>query len=78
MSLRAARENAGLSGEEAAKILGMHKQTLYKYENDSSDIPLRVLKELSKLYQMPVDNIFLGKRYDLIRTIKRKREEEAI
>lgn len=77
ISLSAARENAGFSSvKEVAEVLGVHQQTLYKYENDSTKIPMSILLQLSELYQMPLDYIFLGKKYDLIRTIKSKREKE--
>lgn len=74
ISLTAARNNAGLTSKEAASLLGVHYQTLAKYENDSSDISMSLLHKLSVLYQVPTDYIFLGKKYDLIRTIELKRE----
>ncbi|HBI2077462.1 TPA: helix-turn-helix transcriptional regulator [Enterococcus faecalis] len=76
MSLRSARVNAGLTIKSAANIIGIHHETLSKYENDSTDIPMSLLNKLSDLYQMPTDYIFLGKRYDLIRTIESKREKQ--
>ena len=72
ISLRSARVNAGFTIKEVAKLVGLHHETLSKYENDSSDIPISLLNELSEMYQMPMDNIFLGKRYDLIRSIREK------
>lgn len=38
ISLKAARINAGLRAEDASKALGIHVQTLLKYEKDSSKI----------------------------------------
>lgn len=72
VSLRAARVNAGLTLKEASDFVSIHHETLSKYEKDSSDIPMSLLNKLSILYQMPTDNIFLGNRYDLIRTIRNK------
>lgn len=72
VSLRAARVNAGLTLKEVAEKLDIHHETLSKYEKDSSDISISLLNRLSDLYQMPTDYIFLGKRYDLIRTIQEK------
>ena len=74
ISLKAARVNAGFTNKEAADAVGVHYQTLAKYEKDSSDIPFSLLDELSKLYQVPINNIFLGKEYELIRIIARNRE----
>lgn len=75
ISLKAARTNAGLSADDVASMVEIHPQTLYKYEKDSSNIPFNLLNELSVIYQVPTDNIFLGKKYDLIRTIELKRKQ---
>lgn len=73
LSLKAARINAGLTSSKAAEEVSVHPQTLLKYEKDSSDIPVSLLHKLSELYQIPDDNIFLGKEYELIRIISEKR-----
>ena len=73
ISLSAARDNAGFSSKDAAKMVGIHQQTLLKYEKDSTDIPISLLNDLSNLYQIPTDLIFLGKKFDLIQTISTKR-----
>lgn len=74
-SLEACRKNAGFSLKTAAKKLGINYQTLSKYERDSSNIPLNLLQKMVQLYQVPLDYIFLGKKYELIRKIKDDREE---
>ncbi|OQO76091.1 transcriptional regulator [Enterococcus villorum] len=76
ISLRSARVNAGLTIKAAAKIIGIHHETLSKYEKDSSDIPMSLLNKLSNLYQIPTDYIFLGERYELIRMIENKRTKQ--
>jgi len=75
ISLKAARINAGLTVVAASEMASVHPQTLSKYEKDSSDISVSLLNKLSSIYQIPEDNIFLGKEYDLIRTINFKRKE---
>lgn len=75
ISLKAARINAGLTVVEASEMASVHPQTLSKYEKDSSDISVSLLNKLSVIYQVPEDYIFLGKQYDLIRTITIKRKE---
>lgn len=75
ISLKAARINAGLTSKQAAELAGIHQQTLAKYEKDSSDIQISLLNELSNIYQVPLNYIFLGKEYELIRIISKKREE---
>lgn len=74
-SLEACRKNAGFSLKTAAKKLDINYQTLSKYERDSSNIPLNLLQKMVQLYQVPLDYIFLGKKYELIRKIKDDREE---
>lgn len=75
ISLKAARTNAGLTMVEVSELTNVHPQTLSKYEKDSSDISVSLLNKLSVIYQVPEDYIFLGKEYDLIRTITIKRKE---
>lgn len=74
-SLEACRKNAGLTLRSAADYLGISYQTLSKYENDSSDIPMSLLNKMVTLYQVDRNSIFLGNKYELISKIKQKREE---
>ena len=60
MTLRAIRTNYNLSAKEVA-----NKQTLLKYEHDSSKIPMDLLDKLARLYNVEKDFIFLGKKYEL-------------
>lgn len=65
LSLKAIRVSLNLKAVDVAKDIGIHYQTLLKYENDSSDIPVSLLKKLSDYYKVPMDYIFLGKKYEL-------------
>ncbi|WP_167630688.1 helix-turn-helix domain-containing protein [Listeria valentina] len=78
LTLSAWRENAGLTIEEVSKKVGKHKNTIMKYERDSSRIPHDLLRKLSILYQAPMDNIFLGKKYELIRKIRNRADEQLV
>ncbi|WP_285152005.1 helix-turn-helix domain-containing protein, partial [Lactococcus petauri] len=42
----------GLTQTEAAKLVGIHPQTLSKYENDSSEIRNSLVKDLAKIYSI--------------------------
>lgn len=75
ISLKSARLNCGLTLKDASEMVGIHHQTLSKYEKDSSDISISLLDKLSYLYQIPKDYIFLGKEYELIRKIELKRSK---
>lgn len=65
ISLKAARINAGFTAKEVGKIVGKNYQTILKYEQDSSNIPLDFGKELAKLYKYPFNYIFLGENIGL-------------
>jgi len=59
ISLEAARVNAELKQEVAAKKLGITAKTLSNYERGITAIPGHVLKKASKLYRVPEDLIRL-------------------
>lgn len=60
ITLRAARVNAGLRLVEAAQKFGINKDTLSKYEKDSTNIPRSIFINIENIYGIPVDNIFFG------------------
>lgn len=55
ISIKAARVNAGLTQEEAARQLGINPNTLARYEKESDKLTLELLKKLSELYRIPAD-----------------------
>ncbi|TXR98711.1 XRE family transcriptional regulator [Bacillus sp. SH7-1] len=59
ITLKAARVNAELRQEEAAKLLDVTGKTLRNYEQGITAIPGHVLKKASIVYKMPSDNIRL-------------------
>lgn len=59
ITLAAARVNAGLTQQEAANAIGVDKSTLLSWEKGRTSPPSNRLKQLSELYKMPVDFIFL-------------------
>ncbi|MGQ7567193.1 helix-turn-helix transcriptional regulator [Streptococcus suis] len=70
-SLKALRVNAGLTAKEVADMIGIHHQTLLKYERDSMDIRVDLLAQLAELYRVNQDDIFLGKQSVLKRNFER-------
>lgn len=60
------REGIGLTQKEFAKIVGISDKTLWSYEQDSSNIPNRLLSTILYLFDLNYDQIFLGRKYDLI------------
>lgn len=64
ITLEAARKNAGYTQKEVAKAIGVHNQTVSKYEKDSSRIPFDLMERLCTLYGVSKDDIFFGKKYE--------------
>lgn len=60
ISLKAARVNANLTIIEAAKRLGIGKDTLIKWEKTPDCVQPRFQKIISEVYNMPIDDIFFG------------------
>lgn len=60
ISLKAARVNADLTIMEAAKRLGIGKDTLIKWEREPDRVQPRYMKVISEVYKMPIDDIFFG------------------
>lgn len=59
ITLAAARVNAGLLQEEAAKEIGITAKTLRNYEQGKTAIPAHTLKKAAKLYKIPEEIIRL-------------------
>lgn len=70
ITLRAARVNAGLKLVDAAKLFGINKDTLSKYESDSTNVPRTFFIKIESLYGIPVENIFFGCESDFFRKLK--------
>lgn len=70
ITLRAARVNAGLKLTEAADLFGINKDTLSKYEKDSTNVPRTFLINIERVYQIPLDNIFFGPQSDFFRKLR--------
>ena len=74
MTLEAARINAGYTQIEAAKLFGIHYQTLARLEEDSSKMPYEFIRKIPRIYGVPVDDIYFGLRNEFIRFAR----EEAL
>lgn len=59
ITLAAARVNAGMTQEEAAKEMKVSKNTLVNWEKGVSEPSITQGRELAELYKIPLDNIFL-------------------
>lgn len=59
ISLAAARVNANLTQDDVAMALHISKNTLVAWEKGMSEPKISQARQLSELYNMPLDNIFL-------------------
>ncbi len=59
ITLAAARVNAGLTQEQAAKKMGVTKNTIINWEKGKRKVGIPQARMLSAIYSIPVDNIFL-------------------
>ena len=73
MTLSALRENYSLNSLEASKDLGIHQQTLLKYEKDSTGIPVDLARKLADYYGVDLDDIFFFILYELKQTFINKK-----
>lgn len=61
ISLKAARINAGMTLIEAAKSIGIGKDTLLKWEKRPELVNPLFQSKISEAYNFPIDNIFFWK-----------------
>lgn len=59
ISLAAARVNAGMTQEDVSKKMHISKQTICNWENGKGEPSIGQARELSKLYGMDLNYIFL-------------------
>ena len=59
ISLPAARVNKGLTQEEVASKMGVSKQTIINWEKGRVVPGIPEMEMLSRIYEIPQDNIFL-------------------
>lgn len=59
ITLAAARVNAGFTQEEVAIRMGLSKQTIVNWEKGRVIPKPAELQMLSRMYKIPLDNIFL-------------------
>ena len=64
ISLKAARVNAELTQKDVAKYMNVTKETISNWENAKSFPKANSLVTLCEFYGVPLDNIFLPKRFN--------------
>ena len=65
ISLAAARVNAELTQAEVAQLMHVGKQTIVSWEKGNSEPKITQAKQLSSIYGIPLDYIFLPRKSNL-------------
>ena len=60
ISLKAERVNANLTQQEVADKIKVSKHTIINWEKGKTSVGYAPLKVLSEIYNIEIDNIFLG------------------
>lgn len=60
ITLKAARVNAGFRIIDAAKLIGIGKDTLIKWEKNSGLVTPIMQEKISTIYKIPIEYIFLA------------------
>lgn len=60
--IAAARRNAQMTMDEAAKRLGISKNTLFLWEHDEDRVPIYAVNAIADLYQVPKDSLACSHR----------------
>lgn len=60
ISIKAARVDAGLTQEELANKMGVHRLTISSWETNPSTMQIKDAELLCKILNIPISNIFFG------------------
>ena len=66
ISLAAARVNAGMTQEDVSRALKVSKNTIVSWEKGATEPTISRVRELSELYNIPLDNIFFPYKSNVI------------
>lgn len=61
INLKAARVNANMTQEQAAKMINVHRQSIVAWENGNTKIGAAHLMSLCSIYNVSIDDIILPK-----------------
>lgn len=60
MTLGALRKRMHLTQSQVAEEVGVTRETIIRWEKDSSDMPAKYMFVFSNLYKYPINGIFFG------------------
>lgn len=78
LSLKGIRELRGLTQEEAAKAIGISKETLGNYERGRTFPDVPVIRKIEEVYKVSYNQIiFLPTDYDLIVNLNENKSKKG-
>lgn len=75
VTLEGARVMMGYSLNDAAKLFGIHSQTLASWEHDPSKMKQKYIQMIPEIYFVDASNIFFGSKDEFIRVNKKNYEK---
>lgn len=60
MTLAALRKRMRMSQSEVAEEVGVSRETIMRWEKNSSDMPAKYMFIFAELYKYPINGIFFG------------------
>ncbi|PWV97473.1 DNA-binding XRE family transcriptional regulator [Paenibacillus cellulosilyticus] len=67
LTLKQARQLAGLTQKEVAEVLGVHTHTYMKWERNPEEMSVGTAKQFSRIVKVEVNEIFFEDQSNLIR-----------
>ncbi|EGW36446.1 helix-turn-helix transcriptional regulator [Desulfosporosinus sp. OT] len=67
ITFRAARIASGYTIEQVASHCSVESNTIKRFENDCTEMPIDLACKVSKLYNISLDDLFIGKQKEGIR-----------
>lgn len=69
ITLRMARERAGFTVEEVAKVCGVSVEEIKKYETDSRGLPFQLARMMKRLYGIKLEQIYIGLESEYVKNV---------
>ncbi|MGM0215427.1 helix-turn-helix transcriptional regulator [Enterococcus sp. AZ109] len=77
MTLAALRQRMRMTQVEAAILVGVTRETIMRWEKNSSQMPVKYMFKFAEIYKYPMDGIFFGDTIAFSDKLKNNELEEA-
>lgn len=76
MTLASLRNRVRMTQTDVAEKIGVTKDTIIRWEKDSSNMPVKYMFIFSDIYKYPLDGIFFGDSIAFSDSLKRQEEQD--